>query len=58
MSEVLMFMLFLPTLTISKKLNKADKQLVNECQEVSCVIAIHVFQNMKYELDKLDFLRI
>ena len=51
-------MLFHPTPTISKNLDKADKQLVKECQEVLCVIAIHIFQDMKYEIVKLDFLHI
>jgi len=58
MSEVLMFMLFLPPSHNIKKLDKADKQLVKECQDVLCVIAIHVSQDMKYEVVKLDFLCI
>jgi len=51
-------MLFLPTPTVSKKLDKADKQLVKEYQELLFVIAVHVFQDMKYEAVKLDFLHI
>ena len=51
-------MLFLPPSHNIKKLDKADKQLVKECQDVLCVIAIHVSQDMKYEVVKLDFLCI
>jgi hypothetical protein len=59
MTEILMYILFLPTATLSTELDKVDKQLVKESQEVvSCVIAVYVLQNMKYELIKLDFLRI
>jgi hypothetical protein len=54
-----MYILFLPTPTISTELDKADKQLVKESQEiVSCVIAVYVLRNKKYELVKQDLLYI